>query len=869
MQEFQKPFDSPAVVVVGHQTSGKSALIEALMGFQFNQVGGGTKTRRPVALRMQYNPSCASPRCFLTLENGKEEQRSLADIQAYIEEENKRLEKDSSRCFDQREINVRMEYKYCPNMIVIDTPGMIHPPKAKQLTPQQRGLAMAAREAEDLVMNKISCQDYIILCVEDTTDWKHATARNIVMRADPELQRTVLVTTKLDTKIPQFSDADDLDDFYRAGPVKRMFPHILGGPFFTSVPSGRVGSGKDFNKNEDFVMALREVEKSDHAKSISKLGNTIQSRESLGNVGITRLRTFLEARVEDCYRRNVAKIVPILQQEMSHAKRKLEQTEKELNALSIDRLKHAAGMYREKFSTELGNVIHGSIKVNPTVFGENLDEEQLRGGSFLEKEQVQSDVWQRLLAQEVGNSGAKLYGGAQYHRALREFNVAIRHMSAALVTEDEIANAAGVGDVHDGVNFMRAACVIAVEKAQQSFEPMLEALRHRLVHIMRRSYAVVEAILDKPEAIAGSRKSSGFGGASQGEGLASAAMTAYNKPYRELIRRCYDNFVTTQVEACLQKCRDDLHGMTRFVTWDSTGGSSVGNGASGASAVYNSLPTPGKMVEIYSVAVEERKSGAKSKSNRMKKRSKKDGSEEDKPVAEKVVGEWETAVSSNSDTASGGLNSQQQQMIIAKASEDAESAELGDYHNLMQLTEEMLSGRDAGRTNSVVSALVQYVIRSWRDHFARTVAMKFNCFYLMPFLDDFPAYLRSELEKMHENGEVDELFDIYEARRGLQQKRDDLLSEIKANHKLQERFNEINLQLGGSATPLDSYTSSDEEEYDDAYVASYGMSAERVSSTLDDVVNMNGGSVQDSDDYFGGEQSPLGSGAWMSNMDDE
>ena len=585
------------MVVVGHQTSGKSALIEALMGFQFNQVGGGTKTRRPVALRMQYNPSCVSPRCFLTLENGKEEQRSMAEIQAYIEEENKRLEKDSSRCFDQREINIRMEYKYCPNMIVIDTPGMIHPPKGKQLTPQQRALAMAAREAEDLVMNKISCKDYIILCVEDTTDWKHATARNVVMRADPDLQRTVLVTTKLDTKIPQFSDAGDLDDFYRAGPVKRMFPHMLGGPFFTSVPSGRVGTGKDFNKNEDFVNALREIEKSDHTKSINKLGNSIQSRESLANVGITRLRTFLEARVEDCYRRNVAKIVPLLQQEMSHAKRKLEQTERELNALSIDRLKHAAGLYREKFSSELSNVIHGSIKVNPSTFGEDLDEEQLRGGSFLDKNQVQSDAWQRLLSLEIGNSRAKLYGGAQYHRALREFNVAIRHMSAAHVTEDEIANAAGIGDVHDGVNFMRAACVIAVDKAQESFEPMLEALRHRVVHIMRRSYAVVEAILDKPETIASRKASSSYGEAVIDGSTASVVMTAYNKPYRELIRRCYDNFVTKQVEVCLQKCRDDLHGMTRFVTWDSTGASNVGNGASGASALCSSLPTPGKWLK--------------------------------------------------------------------------------------------------------------------------------------------------------------------------------------------------------------------------------------------------------------------------------
>ena len=38
---------APTVVICGRQTDGKSALLEALMGFQFNHVGGGTKTRRP------------------------------------------------------------------------------------------------------------------------------------------------------------------------------------------------------------------------------------------------------------------------------------------------------------------------------------------------------------------------------------------------------------------------------------------------------------------------------------------------------------------------------------------------------------------------------------------------------------------------------------------------------------------------------------------------------------------------------------------------------------------------------------------------------------------------------------------------------
>jgi hypothetical protein len=70
-------------VVVGHQTDGKSALIEALMGFQFNHVGGGTKTRRPITLHMNYNALCSEPRCFLITEDMPpiEEEKRLEELQ--------------------------------------------------------------------------------------------------------------------------------------------------------------------------------------------------------------------------------------------------------------------------------------------------------------------------------------------------------------------------------------------------------------------------------------------------------------------------------------------------------------------------------------------------------------------------------------------------------------------------------------------------------------------------------------------------------------------------------------------------------------------------------------------------------------------
>lgn len=59
-----------------------TALVEALMGFQFNSVGGGTKTRRPIAIHMKYNASCTQPACFLLSDDGtKERSMVLRELQ--------------------------------------------------------------------------------------------------------------------------------------------------------------------------------------------------------------------------------------------------------------------------------------------------------------------------------------------------------------------------------------------------------------------------------------------------------------------------------------------------------------------------------------------------------------------------------------------------------------------------------------------------------------------------------------------------------------------------------------------------------------------------------------------------------------------
>lgn len=71
------------------------------------------------------------------------------------------------------------------------------------------------------------------------------------VQVDPTLSRTVLVSTKFDTRIPQFATAADAHAFLH--PTKTQLSGgtaMLGGaPFFTSVPSGRVGAAKDSTFN--------------------------------------------------------------------------------------------------------------------------------------------------------------------------------------------------------------------------------------------------------------------------------------------------------------------------------------------------------------------------------------------------------------------------------------------------------------------------------------------------------------------------------------------------------------------------------------------------------------------------------------------
>eukprot|EP00877_Chromochloris_zofingiensis_P009448 jgi/Chrzof1/4757/Cz14g25040.t1 len=341
-QDFQKPFDAPAILVVGHQTDGKSALIEALMGFQFNHVGGGTKTRRPITLHMKYDASAVQPNCCLVTDDDGDKEVTLDELRDHIAQENQRL--DLEQAFWAKEIVVKIQYKYCPNLTIIDTPGLISAAPGKK----NAALQTAAQQVEAMVKHKMQQREYIIMCLEDTSDWNNATTRKIVMQVDPNLSRTVLVSTKLDTRIPQFATASDVQLFFKA-PGLTMDTQMLGGaPFYTSVPSGRVGAGHDavFQSNEQFREAVAAREATDMQELEAKIGRKLEAAEA-GHVGVQQLRSFLEQLLQRRYLDSVPAILPLLDHEYRAVSARLAAARDELQGLQHDKLKASTeGIHR-------------------------------------------------------------------------------------------------------------------------------------------------------------------------------------------------------------------------------------------------------------------------------------------------------------------------------------------------------------------------------------------------------------------------------------------------------------------------------------------------------------------------------------------
>ncbi|KFA63237.1 hypothetical protein S40285_04926 [Stachybotrys chlorohalonatus IBT 40285] len=202
------PIDLPQIVVVGSQSSGKSSVLENIVGRDFLPRGSGIVTRRPLVLQL-INRAADT--------NGvKADEVSTAnDKAANADEWGEFLHIPGQKFYDfskiRDEISRETEAKvgrnagispapinlriYSPNVLtltLVDLPGLTRVPVGDQ--PRD-----IERQIRDMILKYISKSNAIILAVTAANvDLANSDGLKLAREVDPEGQRTIGVLTKVD-----------------------------------------------------------------------------------------------------------------------------------------------------------------------------------------------------------------------------------------------------------------------------------------------------------------------------------------------------------------------------------------------------------------------------------------------------------------------------------------------------------------------------------------------------------------------------------------------------------------------------------------------------------------------------------------------
>ncbi|KAL9009564.1 MAG: hypothetical protein Q9173_005414 [Seirophora scorigena] len=208
----QNPIDLPQIAVVGSQSSGKSSVLENIVGRDFLPRGTGIVTRRPLILQL-INRSAPNP--HQNQVNGVNGDMKTTDKESNVEEWGEFLHIPGQKFHDfnkiREEIVKETESKtgrnagispapinlriYSPNVLtltLVDLPGLTKVPVGDQ--PRD-----IERQIKEMVLKQIQKPNAIILAVTAAnTDLANSDGLKLAREVDPEGQRTIGVLTKVD-----------------------------------------------------------------------------------------------------------------------------------------------------------------------------------------------------------------------------------------------------------------------------------------------------------------------------------------------------------------------------------------------------------------------------------------------------------------------------------------------------------------------------------------------------------------------------------------------------------------------------------------------------------------------------------------------
>jgi dynamin-like GTPase MGM1, mitochondrial len=320
----------PSIVVIGSQSSGKSSVLEAIVGHEFLPKGSNMVTRRPIELTLVNTPeSHAEYGEFPALGLGKI--TDFSSIQRTLTELN--LAVPDSECVSDDPIQLTISSPHVPDLSLIDLPGYI------QVVGKGQPLELKQKIA-DLCDKYIQPPNIILAISAADVDLANSTALRASRRVDPRGERTIGVVTKM-----------DLVDAPRGASIltDRKYPLRLG---YVGVVCKVPQTASLFKKGSgNITSAITRVENAYFSAHPLEFGP-----EAGLNVGTTTLRKKLMTVLEQTMAASLQSTSDAIHQELEEAtyEFKVQYNDRPLSAESylaesLDAFKHSFKEFAENF----------------------------------------------------------------------------------------------------------------------------------------------------------------------------------------------------------------------------------------------------------------------------------------------------------------------------------------------------------------------------------------------------------------------------------------------------------------------------------------------------------------------------------------
>jgi replication fork clamp-binding protein CrfC len=320
----------PSIVVIGSQSSGKSSVLEAIVGHEFLPKGSNMVTRRPIELTLVNTPNAqAEYGEFPALGLGKitdfsQIQRTLTELNLGVSDKD---------CVSDDPIQLHIYSPHVPDLSMIDLPGYIQvagsdqPPELKQ-------------KISDLCDKYIQAPNIILAISAADVDLANSTALRASRRVDPRGERTIGVITKMDLVDAERGASILTDKKY---PLRLGYVGVVSRVPQTTTLFSR-GSGNITN-------AIVKNEKAYFSAHSSHFGP-----DSETSVGVSTLREKLMTVLEQTMARSLAGTRDAISQELEEAtyEFKVQYNDRPLSAESylaesLDSFKHSFKAFAESF----------------------------------------------------------------------------------------------------------------------------------------------------------------------------------------------------------------------------------------------------------------------------------------------------------------------------------------------------------------------------------------------------------------------------------------------------------------------------------------------------------------------------------------